>query len=135
MADLVEKSAPTITTFGAAVTKGKIAGDAMEAEEIISGIIGNWRHLVSSLEQELSEFAVGVTRASAHLVINWISQSEEEKEKGGRSGGGGAGGYTLPTDILGYLKNLDQLNREKDLERGKTRGTPRRKAPTIKPRS
>jgi hypothetical protein len=133
MSDLVEKSAPTISSFGAAVTKGKIDGNAMDAEEIIAGIIRGWRHLVGAkLVQELSEFAVGVARASAHLIVSWIAEEDEEKRK---KRGGGDKGFTLPTDILGYLSNLDRLNREKDFEKDKGRGTLRRKTPVAKPRT
>ena len=134
MVDLVEKSTPTITTFGAAVTKGKIAGNAIEVEDTIADIIRNWRHMIgTNLVKELSEFAVNAARASAHLVINWIVTKKDDEE--GKSGSGG--GFTLPVDMLVYLKNLDNANREKDLERERERGrgTLRRKMPVVKPKN
>jgi len=71
MADIAEKSAPTISTFGAAVTKGKIDGDAQDVEEIIAGIIRGWKHLVKGgLNAVLTDFGAA-TRASAQLIVNW----------------------------------------------------------------
>jgi hypothetical protein len=71
MTDLVEKSAPTITSFGAAVTKGKIGGEGQEVEEMISGIIRNWKHLVrGTLLEVLKDFGTA-TRASANMLVSW----------------------------------------------------------------
>jgi hypothetical protein len=73
LGDIAEKSAPTITTFGVATTKAKIGSDTVQAEEQITNIIGGWRHLVGvKLTQELTEYADGVARASAHLVVSWV---------------------------------------------------------------
>src|SRR5262249_43807867 len=69
---IIAKSGPTITTFGAAVTKGKIGGGAVEAEEIITGIIRSWKHIVhADLVSALKEFGI-VTRASAQLLVSWV---------------------------------------------------------------
>jgi hypothetical protein len=60
--------------MGGAVTKAKISGGAVEAEEIIAGIIRTWKHLVhGELDAALKEFG-SVTRASAQMLVSWTGQ-------------------------------------------------------------
>jgi hypothetical protein len=134
MAEPGEKLGPSITSFGAGVTKGKIAGGAVEVEETIAEIIRSWKHLIgNTLVHTLEDFGAK-TRASAHLIIEWIVRKDEGEEGRGGSGGGG-GGFTLPVDLLSYLKNIDPSNRNKNLERERGRGTPKRKMPLIRPKT
>jgi hypothetical protein len=111
---VTEKSAPTITTFGIATTKGKMAGDAKWVENALSNIVSGWKHLAgANLMQELGEFAAGIARASAHLIVSWVDGS-------GKSGKGekeSQGGFATVMDFLfimdGLRKNHDvNLSRE-----------------------
>ena len=112
---VTEKSAPTITSFGIAITKGKMAGDAKWVENTLSTIVGGWRHLVgANLMQELAEFASGIARASAHLIVGWIDGSEREKSGSGE--GEKSGGFATVMDFLFVMDGI-RTGKEANLAR------------------
>jgi hypothetical protein len=112
---IVEKSAPAITTFGIAITKGKVVGEPQWVENTLSTIISGWRHLVgANLAQELSDFASGIARASAHLLVSWIEGSQSQKEKGEGDKGGG---FATVMDFLFVMDGI-RAQRTAELQRG-----------------
>jgi hypothetical protein len=99
MSDPGEKLGPTITAFGAGMTKGKIAGGAVEVEETIAVIIGGWKHLVGAgLERALEDFGAK-TRASAQLIVTWNAD------------------FTAVMDFLIAIGVLDEKGKDRDFMR------------------
>jgi len=114
---VTEKSAPAITSFGIAVTKGKVVGEGKWVEQTLAAIISGWRHLVgANLAQELSDFASGIARASAHLIVSWIdgAQSQSDKSKGE---GESSGGFATVMDFLFVMDGI-RSQRTAELQRG-----------------
>jgi hypothetical protein len=104
---VTEKSAPTITSFGIATTKGKVVGDPKWVEGTITAIVSGWKHLVgANLLQELTEFAAGIARASAHLLVSWIDGDGREKSKDGKDSGGGF------ATVMDFLFVMDGIRKE-----------------------
>ena len=103
---VTEKSAPTITSFGIATTKGKMAGEPKWVEETITAIVSGWKHLVgANLIQELSEFAAGIARASAHLLVSWIDGDGRDKGKTDKDGSS-SGGFATVMDFLFVMDGI-----------------------------
>ena len=104
---VTEKSAPTITSFGIATTKGKVVGDPKWVEQTITTIVSGWRHLVgANLIQELTEFAAGIARASAHLLVSWIDSVSDDKGKTDKDGSGSSGGFATVMDFLFVMDGI-----------------------------
>jgi hypothetical protein len=93
--EIREKSGPSITSFGAAVTKGKMGANG---DETISAIVSAWKHYVNaSLGNALKEFGMA-TRASAQMMVSWV------------------GDFTIIQDIFDVIEQL-VYGKERDRKR------------------
>ena len=94
--ELREKSGPSITSFGAAVTKGKMGENG---DETIATIVSGWKHLVhANLGNALKEFGIA-TRASAQMMVSWV------------------GDFTVIQDIFDTIEQL-VYGKERERKRG-----------------
>src|SRR6185312_10072202 len=70
MAEIVARSAPSITSLGLIMTKAKLNGNPQQVEQALVAIVGEWRHYIyGDLTDILKEF--GSTRASALMDLSW----------------------------------------------------------------